>query len=62
MTCFRPVFETLWPFVWRGDYDALLEANRELEELLQQAIKNDTPKDPVTGRYTSPRKGTFEVV
>ena len=60
MTCFS---KWQWPLVFRSTYNYDIEERediiRELKELLAQSMKNDTPKDPVTGKYISAKRGTF---
>jgi len=58
MTCFKS-FTECWPLVWKWTYDDLVQENIDLHEQLQIATRNDTPKDPVTGQFTSAKKGTF---
>lgn len=49
----------LWPFVFRSSYEAVLDEidclHEEIDSLkaaLAQSRKNDTPKDPITGKFT----------
>ena len=65
MPCFRSFWEWIGfvPAFMFHDLEDRQEdmrlLNAELEEQLFQSRRNDTPKDPVTGQFTSAKLGTF---